>query len=48
MLAFGVVELLIGFWSAGSRHWIAALLVTGLGAAFLVRGLTEIAGRTNP
>lgn len=41
-LIVGIVELLIGFWAAGSPQQSAALLIIWVGAAALARGIMEI------
>jgi uncharacterized membrane protein HdeD (DUF308 family) len=40
----GLVELLLGFWAAGSWGVSAVVLVAWVGASALIRGITEIAG----
>lgn len=42
LLITGIAELLIGFWAAGSWDLSAVVLVAWVGAAALMRGLTEI------
>jgi uncharacterized membrane protein HdeD (DUF308 family) len=42
LLITGVAELLIGFWAAGSWGISVVVLVAWVGAAALMRGLTEI------
>jgi uncharacterized membrane protein HdeD (DUF308 family) len=42
LLITGVAELLIGFWAAGSWGISAVVLVAWVGAAALLRGLTEV------
>jgi uncharacterized membrane protein HdeD (DUF308 family) len=41
-LVVGIVELLIGFWAAGSPQQSIALLIIWVGAAALARGIMEI------
>jgi uncharacterized membrane protein HdeD (DUF308 family) len=40
----GVAELLVGFWAAGSWKLSVVVLVAWVGAAALMRGITEIIG----
>jgi uncharacterized membrane protein HdeD (DUF308 family) len=40
----GIAELLIGFWAAGSWNLSVVVLVAWVGAAALMRGITEIIG----
>lgn len=40
----GLAELLIGFWAAGSWNLSVVVLVAWVGAAALMRGITEIIG----
>jgi len=40
----GIAELLIGFWAAGSWNLSVVVLVAWIGAAALMRGITEIIG----
>jgi uncharacterized membrane protein HdeD (DUF308 family) len=42
LLITGIAELLIGFWAAGSWDISVVVLVAWVGAAALMRGLTEI------
>jgi uncharacterized membrane protein HdeD (DUF308 family) len=41
-LVVGIVELLVGFWAAGSPRQSTALLIIWVGAAALARGVMEI------
>lgn len=41
-LIVGIVEILIGFWAAGSPRQSIALLIIWVGAAALARGIMEI------
>ena len=41
-LVVGIVEILIGFWAAGSPRQSIALLIIWVGAAALARGIMEI------
>jgi uncharacterized membrane protein HdeD (DUF308 family) len=44
LIITGIAELLIGFWAAGSWNLSVVVLVAWVGAAALMRGLTEIIG----
>ena len=43
LLSVAIVELVLGFWTAGWSHRAVALLVACVGLAFLTRGVVEIA-----
>jgi hypothetical protein len=43
LLAFGLIELALGFWADGWWHGCGALLVASIGAACLIRGLAAMA-----
>ncbi len=42
LLLAGIIEILLGFWAAGSASRSIALLVLWVGAMCLIRGITEI------
>jgi uncharacterized membrane protein HdeD (DUF308 family) len=44
LVVTGLAELLIGFWAAGSWNLSVVVLVAWVGAAALMRGITEIIG----
>src|SRR4051812_5322186 len=44
LIITGIAELLIGFWAAGSWNLSVVVLVAWVGAAALMRGITEIIG----
>ena len=43
LLSIAVVELVLSFWAAGWHHRAVALSVAGVGLAFLMWGIAEIA-----
>lgn len=45
VLAVGVAELVLGFWTAGVWQRSAGLLVATIGAACLARGVARVATR---
>jgi uncharacterized membrane protein HdeD (DUF308 family) len=44
LIVTGIAEVLIGFWAAGSWNLSVVVLVAWVGAAALMRGITEIIG----